>query len=57
VITMKAVCIKVYSLYPDFDLSDKKAFIKETVKAVRFRTLLHPVRTFVVYSLSCDHTE
>ena len=35
VITMKAVCMKVYSLYPDFDLSDKKAFIKETVKAVR----------------------
>ena len=26
--------MKVYALYPDFDLSDKKAFIKETVKAV-----------------------
>ncbi|CAK8691487.1 unnamed protein product [Clavelina lepadiformis] len=35
VITMKAVCVKVYSLYPDFDLSDRKAFIKETVKKVK----------------------
>ena len=34
---MKAVCMKVYSLYPEFDLSEKKAFIKETVKAVRIR--------------------
>ncbi|XP_076805739.1 protein DEK-like isoform X1 [Clavelina lepadiformis] len=34
VITMKAVCVKVYSLYPDFDLSDRKAFIKETVKKI-----------------------
>nr|CAB3237321.1 protein DEK-like [Phallusia mammillata] len=33
-ITMKAVCIKVYELYPDFDLSSRKPFIKETVKKI-----------------------
>lgn len=33
-ITMKTVCKQVYAKYPDFDLTDKKDFIKATVKAV-----------------------
>jgi protein DEK len=33
-ITMKTVCVKVYAQYPKFDLSDRKAFIKETVRKV-----------------------
>lgn len=31
---MKTVCKQVYAKYPDFDLTDKKDFIKATVKAV-----------------------
>jgi len=33
-VTMKGVCKEVYAMYPDFDLTDRKSFIKETVKAV-----------------------
>ncbi|XP_017465001.1 PREDICTED: protein DEK-like [Rhagoletis zephyria] len=33
-ITMKTVCKQVYAKYPDFDLTDKKDFIKATVKAL-----------------------
>jgi len=33
-ITMKTVCVQVYAQYPQFDLSSKKAFIKETVRKV-----------------------
>lgn len=33
-ITMKTVCKQVYAKYPDFNLTDKKDFIKATVKAV-----------------------
>lgn len=33
-ITMKSVCRQVYDNYPDFDLTHKKDFIKETVKSV-----------------------
>lgn len=33
---MKTVCKQVYAKYPDFDLTDKKDFIKATVKAVCF---------------------
>jgi len=36
-ITMKTVCKQVYAKYPDFDLTDKKDFIKATVKAVSYR--------------------
>lgn len=35
VVTMKSVFQQVYEKYPEFDLTDKKAFIKETVKKVR----------------------
>lgn len=34
VITMKSVFQQVYEQYPDYDLSDRKAFIKETVKKI-----------------------
>lgn len=33
-VTMKSVCRQVYESYPDFDLTHKKLFIKETVKSV-----------------------
>ncbi|XP_030375689.1 protein DEK isoform X2 [Scaptodrosophila lebanonensis] len=33
-ITMKTVCKQVYAKYPDFDLTEKKDFIKATVKAL-----------------------
>lgn len=33
-ITMKTVCKQVYSKYPDFDLSDRKEFIKSTVRSI-----------------------
>ena len=33
-VTMKNVCRQVYEKYPDFDLSDRKDFIKGTVKQV-----------------------
>lgn len=33
-ITMKTVCKQVYAKYPQFDLSHKKDFIKNTVKSV-----------------------
>lgn len=36
-ITMKTVCKQVYAKYPDFNLTDKKDFIKATVKAVSTR--------------------
>lgn len=35
-VTMKSVCRQVYESYPDFDLTHKKLFIKETVKSVSF---------------------
>ncbi|XP_060100137.1 protein DEK [Heteronotia binoei] len=31
-VTMKQICKKVYESYPSYDLSDRKDFIKETVK-------------------------
>nr|XP_020654239.1 protein DEK [Pogona vitticeps] len=31
-VTMKQICKKVYESYPNYDLSDRKDFIKETVK-------------------------
>ncbi|KFZ59673.1 Protein DEK, partial [Antrostomus carolinensis] len=33
-VTMKQICKKVYENYPSYDLSDRKDFIKETVKEV-----------------------
>ncbi|KAK3880900.1 hypothetical protein Pcinc_014639 [Petrolisthes cinctipes] len=33
-VTMKSVCRQVYESYPDFDLTHKKLFIKETVKSI-----------------------
>ncbi|XP_036416474.1 protein DEK [Colossoma macropomum] len=33
-VTMKQICQKVYDLYPDYDLTDRKDFIKETVKSL-----------------------
>lgn len=33
-VTMKSVCRQVYDSYPDFDLTHKKVFIKETVKSI-----------------------
>ncbi|XP_064112694.1 protein DEK-like [Macrobrachium nipponense] len=33
-VTMKSVCRQVYDSYPDFDLTHKKDFIKETVKSI-----------------------
>ncbi|XP_019638992.1 PREDICTED: protein DEK-like [Branchiostoma belcheri] len=33
-ITMKSVCKQVYEKYPDFDLTDRKDFIKTTVKSI-----------------------
>lgn len=38
-ITMKTVCKQVYAKYPSFDLTEKKDFIKATVKAVREKQL------------------
>lgn len=35
-ITMKTVCKKVYAHYPNHDLSQRKDFIKQTVKSVSF---------------------
>ncbi|XP_051871488.1 protein DEK [Pristis pectinata] len=32
-VTMKQICKKVFAVYPDYDLSDKKDFVKNTVKA------------------------
>jgi len=34
-ITMRNVCLQVYKLYPEFDLSERKPFIKESVKKVK----------------------
>jgi protein DEK len=34
-ITMKTVCKKVYAYYPKHDLSQRKDFIKQTVKSVK----------------------
>lgn len=39
---MKTVCKQVYAKYPDFDLTDKKDFIKATVKAVSDAVAGHP---------------
>lgn len=36
---MKSVCRQVYDSYPDFDLTHKKVFIKETVKSVSGPTI------------------
>lgn len=36
-ITMKTVCKKVYANYPNHDLSQRKDFIKQTVKSVSCR--------------------
>ncbi|XP_043575087.1 protein DEK isoform X4 [Chiloscyllium plagiosum] len=33
-VTMKQICKKVFASYPDYDLSDKKDFVKNTVKEV-----------------------
>ncbi|KAL7874776.1 hypothetical protein SRHO_G00057460 [Serrasalmus rhombeus] len=33
-VTMKQICQQVYDLYPDYDLTDRKDFIKETVKSL-----------------------
>ncbi|XP_053489962.1 protein DEK [Ictalurus furcatus] len=33
-VTMKQICQQVYDLYPDFDLTARKDFIKETVKSL-----------------------
>ncbi|CAH1253541.1 DEK [Branchiostoma lanceolatum] len=33
-ITMKSVCKQVYEKYPEFDLTDRKDFIKSTVKSI-----------------------
>ncbi|XP_042238300.1 protein DEK-like isoform X2 [Homarus americanus] len=33
-VTMKSVCRQVYDNYPEFDLTHKKVFIKETVKSI-----------------------
>ncbi|XP_060725812.1 protein DEK isoform X3 [Tachysurus vachellii] len=33
-VTMKQICQQVYDLYPDFDLTSRKDFIKQTVKSV-----------------------
>lgn len=38
-ITMKTVCKEVYAKYPQFDLSNKKDFIKQTVKSVSIHLL------------------
>lgn len=38
-VTMKSVCRQVYDSYPDFDLTHKKVFIKETVKSVSGPTI------------------
>ncbi|XP_062925960.1 protein DEK-like [Mobula hypostoma] len=32
-VTMKQICKKVFAVYPEYDLSDKKDFVKNTVKA------------------------
>ncbi|KAL6489057.1 hypothetical protein MHYP_G00027980 [Metynnis hypsauchen] len=33
-VTMKQICQQVYDLYPDYDLTDRKDFIKDTVKSL-----------------------
>lgn len=33
-VTMKQICQQVYDLYPDFDLTDRKDVIKDTVKSL-----------------------
>jgi len=33
-VTMKTVCKQVYEMYPDFDMTGKKDFIKSTVKEI-----------------------
>ncbi|XP_060725811.1 protein DEK isoform X2 [Tachysurus vachellii] len=33
-VTMKQICQQVYDLYPDFDLTSRKDFIKQTVKSL-----------------------
>lgn len=33
-VTMKQICKKVFAVYPEYDLSDKKDFVKNTVKAL-----------------------
>lgn len=40
-VTMKSVCRQVYDSYPDFDLTHKKVFIKETVKSVSCLAFYH----------------
>lgn len=40
-VTMKSVCRQVYDNYPDFDLTHKKDFIKETVKSVSIFYVVH----------------
>lgn len=39
-ITMKTVCKEVYAKYPQFDLSNKKDFIKQTVKSVSIHFII-----------------
>jgi len=33
-VTMKTLCKEVYAKYPDFDLTERKDFIKATVKQI-----------------------
>ncbi|CAL4067657.1 unnamed protein product [Meganyctiphanes norvegica] len=33
-VTMKTVCKQIYEMYPGFDLTDRKSFIKDTVKSI-----------------------
>lgn len=40
-ITMKTVCKEVYAKYPQFDLSNKKDFIKQTVKSVSIHLTIY----------------
>lgn len=40
-ITMKTVCKKVYAHYPNHDLSQRKDFIKQTVKSVSVMSVKH----------------
>lgn len=54
-ITMKTVCKKVYAHYPNHDLSQRKDFIKQTVKSVSdcYNVLVMKLtNVFSFYSLS-----
>lgn len=54
---MKTVCKQVYAKYPDFDLTDKKDFIKATVKAVSELPWHSPniiIHYFAFLSVNCD---